>query len=392
MVLGLIAILALIVFLVLPLTIKWPYEIKIRTATATAPASAPPQSMPQNGSEPITTPCDVCGTDPSMAVLPECQACPIPVMNGNNGPVEVPELTGCARFVGIPSTPVKFPQTPDGTVDNPDWTVMFWVKINDMTAPEFALMQKSSSDYAASPAIVFGKGPANSNPCIKFNFTTQGSPGIMSVDPTEADVPARLAGSYSSLCPNLVPLEQGKWKFLAWTQRGPEMTFYDGDFIWMYSPNTPLKMSPGNLVFSQGPQTMNGQAAELKNVAVCNRALNEHELRRIYEREAGISKEGISSVFQRLIQVGPSGARRTPLHRRTTGRRESISPAFTSLIQVGPSGARHSDLHRRHLSTATYRKKHEGISGTFYELIEVENFSNRRRMAMMRAAAGLQRV
>ncbi len=363
---ALLAVIALIIFVVLPLTTGWPYNWRPQANNSNPP---PPQVEP-----PKTTPCDVCGTDPNVAALPECQFCPIPEIPPVNGgpPIQVPELTGCARFVGMPPAAVKFPQTADGTSDSKDWTVMFWIKINDLNIPETTIMKKGTSDLNASPAIVYGKGPEHKNPCLKFNFNTQGSPGIMSIDPLEADVPAKLAGSYSSLCPNFTPIVPDTWKFMAWTQRGSEMTYYDGDYIWMYSPNTPVKLSQGNLQFNNA-----GGLIELKNVAVCNRALIHEEIREIYKRES--KKEGISPVFQKLISVGPYQKSKNQLHRRNVGRHESISPTFQKLISVGPY-------------TRTYRKKHEGISGTFHELIEVENFGNQRRLAMMRALSGLQRV
>ena len=381
---GLALLTVIVVFVVLPLTIGWPYDWRQQTTTKNSSKPPPPQKE-----EPKTRPCDVCGTDPNVAALPECQFCPIPEMPPVNSvgppmishpivgpPIEVSNFTGCTRFVGMPPAAVKFPQTADGTSDSKDWTVMFWVKINDLDIPETTIMKKGTSDLSASPAIVYGRGPEHKNPCLKFNFTTQGSPGIMSIDPLEANVPARLAGSYSSLCPNFTSIIPGTWKFMAWTQRGQEMTFYDGDYIWMYSPNTPVKLSQGNLQFDNA-----GGLIELKNVAVCNRALLREEIVKIYNRES--KKEGISPVFQKLISVGPYQRAKTPLHRRNVGRHENISPTFQKLISVGPY---------QHQNTLTYRKKHEGISGTFYELIEVENFGNQRRLAMMRALAGLQRI
>jgi len=317
-----------VIFIVLPLTLGIPYELKLPTNNA-------PQ-VPQK-EEPKTTPCDVCGTDPKLSPLPECQNCPIPEIPVTPGPpINIPEYTGCARFVGMPPGPVKFPEN--------DWTIMLWVKINDFNIPETTILKKGSADLNASPAIVFGKGPEHRNPCIKFNFTTQGSPGIMSIDPQEADVPARPAGSFSSLCPNFTPIVPGTWKFLAWVQRGPEMTYYDGDYTWMYSPNTPIKLSQGNLHFDDA----NG-LIKLKNVAVCNRALLPEEIASVYKRES--NKEGISPTFQKLISVS------------------RINPV-----------------------TKTYRKRREGINGTFYDLISVENFDNQKRVALMRSLSGLKRV
>lgn len=316
--------------------------------------------------------CEVCTADPNQAQLPECGNCPS----------SAPQLKHCARFDSLTQETIKFPKIPNETTDSNKWTIMFWVKINNLNAKELVLMKKGSSELGASPSIIFGKDPAYPMSCIKFNFSTPGSPGVWTPDPLEPNWPARPAGSFTSSCPNFNPLREGEWKFLAWVQDGPSMTFFDGQWIWLHSPNTPLNLSPGNLVFDQGPESLQGPTAEFKHISVCNRALIDEEVRQIYAKQSKTMPKPTRSILSRPYRPSPPGA---PY--------EGLSPMFQSLISVGPYRRPPAPFEGLH-STRTYKKKGPP-SNQSYELFSIENYSNRqsqRRLAMIRSLTQLRRV
>lgn len=248
----------------------------------------------------------------------------------------IPDLANCARYLGAPPAPVDFPKSKNPYFPAVDWTISFWVKFNSlMTTESFPLMRKGTISQNGTPSILFERRPyvafagmtgnegPNNKPCIAFTYKIN--------NPLTKNY---FGNNYATVCPGVTPLEAGKWKFIAWVQRGPEMTLYEDGQVIYYNTNAPLDMSPGNLRFSAG----DNHPATLRNVTVCRGAKSPAEIANMYKNENPAGQEGISSQFRRLIQAG------------------------------GPFRA------SKNSPTATYRAKKENISGTFYELIEVENY------------------
>ncbi len=251
--------------------------------------------------------------------------------------VPIPDIANCVRFLGTPPAPVAFPLSKNPYFPAVDWTVSFWVKFNSlMTTESFPLMRKGTISQNGTPSILFERRPyvnfagmtgnegPNNKPCLVFTYKIK--------NPLTKNY---FGNNYATVCPSVVPLEQGKWKFVAWVQRGPEMTLYEDGKVIYFNQNAPLDMSPGSLRFGPG----DNHPSTLRNVTVCRGAKSPAEIANMYVNEHPSGKEGLSSEFRKLIGV-------------------------------------HSFRPSKQTPTATYRAMKENISGTFYQLISVENYGD----------------
>jgi len=267
--------------------------------------------------------------------------------------LEIPDMADCVRFLGTPPAPVAFPQSKNPYFPAIDWTVSFWVNFNSLeTTESFPLMRKGTISQNGTPSILFERRPyvdyagmqgnegPNNKPCIVFTYKIK--------NPLSKNY---FGNNYATVCPSVVPLEKGKWKFIAWVQRGPEMTLYEDGQVIYYNQNAPLDMSPGSLRFSPG----DNHPSTLRNVTVCRGAKSPAEIANMYVNEHPGVKEGLSSEFRKLISVHPFRA-------------------------------------SKKVPTATYRAMKENISGTFYKLINVENYGNNDKYTgyAVRRGTGLQ--
>jgi hypothetical protein len=249
-----------------------------------------------------------------------------PVMPVQNAP-------GCNLYLGGPPGYAPFPQGTNPYRQCKNWTVSMWVKMKSLDVTEsFPLMRKGTISQNGTPSILYVRKPVNNisgqveskhnEGCIMFTYRILNN-----------KTKKYFGNNLATMCPSPKPIKAGEWKHLAWVQNDDKMTLYEDGVVVFYNPNAPLDMSPGNLRFSNGDQHI----AELRNVMVCEGAKNWVEMQEIYT-STHPKLEGISSQFARSISV-------------------------------------HSDLKRkRSVPTATYRGVKEDISGTFYELIEVENY------------------
>lgn len=200
----------------------------------------------------------------------------------------IPDMANCVRFLGTPPAPVAFPLSKNPYFPAIDWSVSFWVKFDTLeTTQSFPLMRKGTISQNGTPSILFERQPYGSSkkPCIVFTYKIK--------NPLSKNY---FGNDYATVCPGVTPLTKGKWKFIAWVQRGPEMSLYEDGKIIYYSQTAPLEMSPGSLRFSPGRR----HPSTLRNVTVCRGAKTPDEIANMYQNEHPGGNNILTNGFRKL--------------------------------------------------------------------------------------------
>lgn len=155
-------------------------------------------------------------------------------------------------------------------LDDNDWTVMFWIKINTPPPTTATIMKKGQ---LGSPSILYNK----KYNIIQFTFTS-------------------LQKQYSTK-DNFNKLELGEWKHFTWVQSGNDFKIYEDGILYITNEDLLITLSPGSLEFNNI-----NQYAEIIGVTICQESLSDFEISAIYEQEKPKSS-GNENMTNRIMRM-----------------------------------------------------------------------------------------